>query len=101
MMKGESRWRYRVQANQFLTTSQGQWALRHGCGVALWEHVAEFSSYPSRSEIQRIYDSVQRNMATFSQEYGSGPMVALAKFWQARMAREQQLAQQFLQPSAA
>lgn len=97
MMMGETRWRYQGQADQFLRTAQGQWALRHGCGRALWEHVAEFSSYPSRSEIQRIYEAVQRNQArSDAGELNS----AFQAMWDHRLLVESRLANQFLQAAA-
>lgn len=97
-MRPSPRWQYAAAAYQFLGTAQGQWGLRHGCGLALWEHVAEFSSYPSRAEIQRIYETVGRNQA----RYDEGTLIpALRKLWQSRMARESQLAAQYLNSSAA
>lgn len=94
-MMGESRWRWPRQADQYMATPQGQWALRHGCGLALWEHVAEFGTYPSRNEIQRQYEGVERNRARFEGEL-VGVIATLATMWKARMKREAELAEQFL-----
>lgn len=98
---GGHRWRYQAQAYQFLATAQGQWGLRHGCGLALWEHVAEFSSFPSRNEIQRIFEAVNRNRECVeSGNLGicAGPLTAI---WQRRMEIEAELARQHLVEVAA
>lgn len=99
MTMGESRWRWRSQADQYMATSQGQWALRHGCALALWEHVAEFGTHPSRNEIQRQYECTQRNRARFEGEL-VGVLASLSEMWRTRERREDQLAQQWLQAAA-
>lgn len=100
-MMGSSRWRHQAQAYQFLATAQGQWGLRHSVGLALWEHVAEHGDYPSRSEIQRIYETVQRNHERVAAGNLGVCGPALTAIWEKRMECERELAEKHLIGAAA
>lgn len=45
---------HRQQANDWLLTEQGQWALRHGCASDCWDHIAEHGEGLDRDKISAL-----------------------------------------------
>lgn len=112
--KAVERYPFAADANAALATPQGQWCLRHSCGLAFWERVAEGlvtidergnriqtdpparRDLPDRREIQEIFEAVERNAAAVATGRLGAGAVALANIWKKRMEMEAQLATQYL-----
>lgn len=100
--KPVDRWEFIASADAYMLTAQGQWALRHGCGLAAWEFVAERNQYPDRDELKRIAEKVASNA---DRAAGLDPANALSatllKVWRTMRSKEAALAERFLQDRAA
>lgn len=112
------RFPFAAQANDALETPQGQWCLRNGCGLAYWERIAEgrtvtdrhgnrvqldppaVRALPDRDEVRAIYDAVQRNHERVATGIGGPGVASFAAIWDARIKRENQLAEQWLREAA-
>jgi hypothetical protein len=95
-----TRWPNIAEADAFMATDYGQWSIRNGCALAAWEHVAEFRTYPSDRELNRMVAVTQRNQASFDACNRKSPyMGALARFWDDRMERQRKLEQRFGMPA--
>lgn len=118
--KSVERWPFAPQAYEALETAQGQWCLRHSCGLAYWERIAEgavrkdergnrIQIQPPQPrdtpldprEVREIHDAVQRNRESVASGAG-GPFASrFAAIWHKRETRESHLAAQYLNSSAA
>lgn len=49
---------HRAMADGWMSSDQGQWALRVGCGPDCWDYVAERGEFPTRDQLAKIRDHV-------------------------------------------
>ncbi len=117
--KSVERWPFALQAYDALATAQGQWCLRHSCGLAYWERIAEGETQrdergnrrqvdPPRPrqhpldprEVREIADTVERNRERAAAGFIGPAAEALTAMWQKREVKEQSLASQFLEIAA-